>query len=103
MLALGGVEDHVHLVVRLPATLSVAALVKRLKGASSHLVTHEGTPEGFFKWQGGYAAFSAGIKQLPQLCDYVRRQKEHHQAGTIYPVYEPAGRKANTSPQPPTQ
>jgi REP element-mobilizing transposase RayT len=49
VLAMGGIEDHVHLVVRLPAILSVATLVKRLKGASSHLITHEVTPQKFFK------------------------------------------------------
>jgi putative transposase len=89
VLALGGVEDHVHLVVRIPATLSVAYLVKRLKGASSHLATHEIAADEYFKWQGGYAAFSAGLKQLPLLCDYVRRQKEHHNAGTLVAAYEP--------------
>jgi len=90
ILALGGVADHIHLLVRLPATLAVAALVKRLKGASSHLVTHEITPDAVFKWQGGYAAFSAGLKQLPALTEYVRHQKQHHAAGTIYPIYEPS-------------
>ena len=89
VLALGGVEDHVHMVVRMPATLAVADLVKRLKGASSHLATHEIAPDDFFKWQGGYAAFTASIRLLPALCDYVRRQKEHHQAGTLIRAYEP--------------
>jgi REP-associated tyrosine transposase len=89
VLALGGVEDHVHMVVRLPATLAVADLVKRLKGASSHLATYEIAPDAFFKWQGGYAAFSASIRLLPALCDYVRGQKEHHRAGTLIPAYEP--------------
>lgn len=98
VLALGGVEDHLHLVVRMPATLSVAALVKRLKGASSHLVTHEITRDQFFKWQGGYGAFSSGLKQLPDVCDYVRRQKEHHQAGALIPAYEPAEQDGTPHP-----
>lgn len=88
VLALGGIEDHVHLVVRMPATVAVADLVKRLKGASSHLATHKVSPDDFFKWQGGYAAFSAGLKQLPALCEYVKGQKEHHRAGTLVAVYE---------------
>jgi REP element-mobilizing transposase RayT len=101
VLALGGIEDHLHLVARLPATLSVAALVKHLKGASSHLITHEVALDRFFKWQGGYAAFSTGLKQVPDVCTYVRRQKEHHHAGTIIPTYEPEPRSPREdSPQP---
>ncbi|HKV84988.1 MAG TPA: IS200/IS605 family transposase [Ktedonobacterales bacterium] len=89
VLALGGVEDHVHLAVRLPATLAVADLVKRLKGASSHLATHEIASEDFFKWQGGYGAFSASASGLAALCAYVRGQKEHHRLGTLVTAYEP--------------
>ena len=40
MLAIGGIEDHVHVVARIPATLSVAELVKQIKGSSSHLANH---------------------------------------------------------------
>ena len=40
-LAIGGMADHVHLLVRFPTTLTVADLVKEVKGATSHLVTHE--------------------------------------------------------------
>ncbi|HKV83302.1 MAG TPA: IS200/IS605 family transposase [Ktedonobacterales bacterium] len=89
MLAIGGVEDHVHLVVQLPATLAVATLVKRLKGASSHLATHRLAPIEFFKWQGGYGAFSASANGLPALFAYVRNQKDHHRLGSLIAAYEP--------------
>jgi putative transposase len=49
LLKIGGVEDHVHLLVELPATLSVSDLVKGLKGASTHLVNSELAPGGSFK------------------------------------------------------
>ncbi|HEV7128716.1 MAG TPA: IS200/IS605 family transposase [Ktedonobacterales bacterium] len=89
VLALGGVEDHVHLVVRFPATLAIADLVKRIKGASSHLATHDIAPDEFFKWQGGYGAFSANADGLPALCAYVRGQKAHHRLGTLVAALEP--------------
>jgi REP element-mobilizing transposase RayT len=54
--AIGGVEDHVHLLVRIPTTLTVADLVKHVKGASSHLVTHRLDPDAGFKWQGAYGS-----------------------------------------------
>ena len=46
--AVGGVENHVHLLVKLHSTISVADLVKELKGSSSHLITHEIAPDEFF-------------------------------------------------------
>lgn len=78
MLAVGGVADHVHLLVRLPRTLDVARLVKQLKGASSHLVTHEVRPGEFFKWRGGYSAFSVSRWDVPRVRGYIRRQKQRH-------------------------
>ena len=80
-LAIGGTDDHVHLLVRLPAALAVAELVKEVKGSSSHLVTHEVAPEIGFKWQGAYAAFSLGRERVPGVAAYIRRQREHHAGG----------------------
>ncbi|MEW5720097.1 MAG: IS200/IS605 family transposase, partial [Chloroflexota bacterium] len=53
-LAIGGIEDHIHLLIRFPTTLAVATLVKEVKGASSHLITHKIAPTEFCKWQGAY-------------------------------------------------
>jgi putative transposase len=88
VLALGGVADHVHLLARLPATLSAADLAKQVKGASAHLATHEIAPDRFFKWQGGYAAFSAGQGQLEAIRAYIAHQKEHRRLGSLIPEWE---------------
>lgn len=88
VLAIGGVEDHVHVLLRLPATVSLAALVKQIEGSTSHLVNREILPRGF-KWQGGYAAFSVSRRAVPIVRDYVLRQVEHHRAGTLHPSAEP--------------
>src|SRR5580700_10916632 len=56
--AVNGIADHVHVVVRLPATMSIAAIAGDIKGASSHFATHAlGAAE--FRWQGGY--FAEGV------------------------------------------
>jgi putative transposase len=55
VIAIGGIEDHVHLLVGFPPTLAVSELVKKVKGTSSHLVNSKN--DGFFKWQGAYGAF----------------------------------------------
>lgn len=52
MIAIGGIHDHVHLLLRFPATIALPTLVQRLKGASSHFVTHVARSPYAFKWQG---------------------------------------------------
>jgi REP element-mobilizing transposase RayT len=88
VVAIGGTEDHVHLLVRLPATLSVADLLKHIKGASSHLVTHRLAPGQSFKWQGSYGACSVSPRHLAQVSDYIARQREHHATGTLIATLE---------------
>ena len=87
-LAIGGVADHVHLLVRLHAPVSVADLVKNVKGSSSHFVTHEVTPGKFFKWQGSYSAFSVEVASLPRLKEYIANQKQHHAERKTIPEWE---------------
>jgi REP element-mobilizing transposase RayT len=87
-LAIGGIEDHVHLVCQLHPTVAVADLARQVKGVSSHLVTHAIEQTTDFKWQGGYGAFSFRRSDVPQLCDYVHRQREHHAAGRLIPSLE---------------
>ena len=89
-IAIGGVEDHVHLLVPLPATLPIADLVGQVKGASAHLVNHRLAPGMSFKWQGAYAAFSVCPNAVPRVSDYVARQREHHAAGSLVTGWEPA-------------
>jgi len=86
--AIGGTSDHVHLLVRLPTTVTVADLVKGVKGSSSHLVTHEIAPGEFFKWQGAYGAFTLRKDDVPILEAYVRNQKTHHAEGTVRDEWE---------------
>jgi putative transposase len=86
-LAIGGMADHVHLLVRFPPTLAVADLVKEVKGATSHLVTHQ-DPEEFFKWQGSYGAFTVSKESVPQVRAYIEGQKQHHGSGTILEEWE---------------
>lgn len=97
-LAIGGVEDHVHLLIRLSATLSLSELMKQLKGSSAHLVTHQIAPGEFFKWQGGYAAFSVSPRHLHQVADYIANQRHHHLTNTLLPLLEPAAEEFRPEP-----
>ena len=77
-LAIGGTSNHVHLLLRLHTTVAVATLVKEVKGASSHLVTHEIARGRFFKWQGAYGAFTLRKTDVPTVKAYIEKQEEHH-------------------------
>jgi REP element-mobilizing transposase RayT len=89
VLAIGGVEDHVHLLIRYPPTVYIPQLLKHMKGVSSHLVTHKLRPGEFFKWQGHYMGYSVSRSATPVVRDYILRQEEHHKHGTCEPDYEP--------------
>jgi putative transposase len=80
--AVNGWVDHVHLVVGLPPSKTVAELVKELKGGNSHELNNLGHAGGHFAWQGGYGALTVGEKARPVAIAYVLRQKEHHTANT---------------------
>ena len=87
-LAVGGIEDHVHLLTRFHTTVSVAHLAKETKGASSHLVTHVLKPGDFFKWQGAYGAFTLRKGDVEQVRAYIENQKEHHREGRLVGEWE---------------
>jgi putative transposase len=82
--AVGGMDDHVHLLVRTPPTLSASQIVKQIKGSSSHFVNNECKPDEGFKWQGYYGAFSVSSSQVPRVEEYILRQKERHALGKLW-------------------
>jgi REP element-mobilizing transposase RayT len=86
--AIGGMPDHVHLLVRLHTTVAIADLLKEVKGASSHLVTHQVMPGQFFKWQGAYGAFTVSKDNVPTVKAYIERQKEHHAQDDLWVDWE---------------
>lgn len=77
-LAIGGVADHVHILLSLRSTMAVAKAIQLIKGGSSKWV-HDTFPERQdFAWQEGYGAFSVGGSQIDRTKRYIRTQPEHH-------------------------
>ncbi|HTW78334.1 MAG TPA: IS200/IS605 family transposase [Terracidiphilus sp.] len=72
LVAAGGTTDHVHLLFILPATQSLAAIVQKLKGSSSHWMGKG------FSWQDGYGAFSVSPSQVSVVKTYILDQEQHH-------------------------
>jgi len=80
---IGGVEDHVHILLSLPSTMAISKAVQLIKGGSSKWV-HENFPEHrVFSWQEKYGAFSVSVSQLENIIEYIRNQKAHHRTMTF--------------------
>ena len=88
-IAIGGLPDHVHLLVQLHSTVSIARLAQAVKGLSSKFANAELGFEGAFDWQQNYGAFSVG-SEFDAVVAYVRNQKDHHEGGDVWSEWEEA-------------
>ena len=82
-LGVGGVADHVHMLISLPSTLAIAKAVQLLKGNSSKWMHDTFPDESDFNWQEGYGAFSIGISGVDDTLTYLRNQAAHHRKLTF--------------------
>lgn len=79
LLRAGGTADHIHLLVSLPSTVTLAEVVGALKANSSRWI-HETFPESKdFAWQKGYGAFAVSKSLEPVVIRYIENQQTHHQ------------------------
>ena len=85
-LAVGGVSDHVHLLLGLRATHALANVVRDIKVASSKWM-HEEMGQKKFGWQEGYGAFSVSPTHLEAVKKYIAGQEEHHRVKTFKEEY----------------
>ena len=76
-LAVGGTQDHVHILLSLPSSVPIAKAMREIKSASS-LWMHQTGRRRDFEWQEGYGAFSIGMAQTSATISYIARQEEHH-------------------------
>ncbi len=83
----GGMADHVHVVITLPRTLSQAELIEQIKKTSSKWIKALDARYRGFSWQRGYSAFSVSPSQLEAVLEYVDTQQEHHRTRTFRAEY----------------
>ncbi len=88
VLAIGGMADHIHLVLIQPPTITVSKLLNQLKGVSSSVARERLGAETFFQWANGYAAFSLSRAHCRHAVAYVERQKEHHATNDLWEHWE---------------
>ena len=79
----GGVDDHLHLLVSLPSTITIAKAIQYLKGGSSRWIHETFGNMKDFAWQEGYGAFTIGVSQIDQTKIYITNQEDHHRKKTF--------------------
>jgi putative transposase len=87
--AIGMVDDHIHVAASIPPAASISDVVARMKGSSAHAV-NDTLGDRTFAWQADYGVLSFGEKALPDVIDYVSKQRERHAANRLWPSMEHA-------------
>ncbi len=82
-LEIGGMPDHVHLLVGWRTDEDIAVLVREIKSESSKWVHEEFPARRDFRWQSGYGVFSVSQSQVQRVREYIQRQVEHHTRETF--------------------
>jgi REP element-mobilizing transposase RayT len=75
MIAVGGMPDHIHLLIAVPPAMALSVAIQKLKANSSRWM---GEQRLTFEWQKGYAAFSVSSSLVEAVTNYIRNQEQHH-------------------------
>jgi REP element-mobilizing transposase RayT len=85
--AIGGVADHIHILVSIKPTIALSDLVRDIKANSSKWINEKGFIKGKFQWQEGFGAFSYAHSQLDIIIAYINNQEQHHLKKTFRDEY----------------
>jgi putative transposase len=85
-MAVGGVEDHVHLLVSLGPSHRITDILCEIKSRSSRWI-HTDIEFRDFRWQDGYGAFTVSRSLVGVVQKYIERQEEHHRVRTFREEY----------------
>jgi putative transposase len=75
MIAVGGMPNHIHLLIAVPPAMALSVAIQKLKANSSRWMGEQGLA---FEWQKGYAAFSVSPSLVETVTSYIRDQERHH-------------------------
>ena len=75
---INGIEDHLHLLINLPSSMSLASLVRDIKAFSSTWLRQNPNFPEFQGWADNYAAFTYAYRDRNKIANYIRKQREHH-------------------------
>ena len=72
VLAIGGMPDHIHMLIALPGSVAYSTAIQKIKAGSSKWMGHD------FAWQEGFGAFSVSDSHRDEVISYIHNQEEHH-------------------------
>ena len=78
VIEIGGMPDHVHILLQLAPHVPVSKLLQHIKGSSSRWLQEQHILRDRFAWQRGYGAFSVSESNIARVRLYIQRQEEHH-------------------------
>ena len=96
MIEIGGVEDHIHLLIDVPKRTSLSEIVKNLKTKSTRWMQSNSSIKDF-GWQTGFGGFSVSIGSAESVCKYIQRQEEHHREKSYQEEWNDFAKKKNIS------
>ena len=87
LIAVGGVADHIHLLLGIEPNIKLSDLVRDIKANSSRLINEKRFVRGKFSWQEGFGAFSYSRSQIDAVIGYIQNQEIHHAKQTFRDEY----------------
>ena len=84
---IGGMPDHVHILVDIPADISLSKFVQKLKQESSYLAKEAIELPLWSGWAEGYGGFSYSANEIDNVKQYIINQKEHHKRVSFIDEY----------------
>ena len=87
LIAIGGMPDHIHILIGLRPTQSISDLMQDIKGNSSKWINEKKFLKVKFEWQEGYGAFSYSKSQVNIVIDYIKNQEKHHKSKSFREEY----------------
>jgi len=87
LIAIGGVSDHIHILIGLLPNCEISKLVQEIKANSSRWINQQRLVGGKFYWQEGFGAFSYSRSQLDEVISYIQEQEIRHKERTFKHEY----------------
>ena len=83
LLAVNGVEDHVHGLLQMHAAQNLTQIMKSIRTDAADWINEGKFLQGTFEWQDDYAAYTVSPSNVKQVIDYINKQEEHHKTKTL--------------------
>jgi REP element-mobilizing transposase RayT len=87
LLAINGVENHIHILIGMKPTQTISELAQVIKANSSKWINETKMERFRFEWQAGFGAFSYSKWDVEKIINYIRNQEEHHKKKTFKEEY----------------